>query len=235
MLKLSDINVYYGNVQALKGISLEVNKGELVALIGANGAGKTTALKTISGLLRARSGTIEYNGKRLDNLPPHKILEMGIAQVPEGREIFPDMTVMENLEMGAYRAPKKGRPFIEKLTEIYRYFPRIEERKNQLGKTLSGGEQQMLAIARGLMSEPLVLLLDEPFLGLAPLFIEGMAEVIRNLNKSGLTIMLVEQNANLALELADRGYVLETGKVILADCSQNLLNNKQVQKAYLGI
>lgn len=234
MLKLNNVEVYYGNVQALKGISLEVGDGELVALIGSNGAGKTTTLKTISGLMRPRTGSIEYCGEKIDHLAPYHILERGICQVPEGREVFPDMTVMENLEMGAHRA-KKNKPFKVKLAEVFEYFPRLAERRKQLAKTLSGGEQQMLAIARGLMSEPKLLLLDEPSLGLAPLLIEHMAEIVDLLHKSGLSILLVEQNAHLALELADRGYVLETGQVILEDQAKNLLNNEKVQKAYLGI
>jgi len=235
MLKLESVRVFYGHVQALKGISIAVEDHELVALIGGNGAGKSTTLLTISGLTRPRSGEISYRGQRIDHLPPFKILEMGIAHVPEGREIFPELTVLENLEMGAYRSPDEESSLGEKLKEMYGYFPVLEERKKQLGRTLSGGEQQMLAIARGLMSSPKLLLLDEPSLGLAPLVVARLAEIILQLHEKGLGILLVEQNAQMALGMADRGYVLETGQIVLEGLGQDLLNEENVQKSYLGL
>ena len=235
MLKLESVRVFYGNVQALKGISIAVEDHELVALIGGNGAGKSTTLLTISGLTRPRSGEISYRGQRIDHLPPFKILEMGIAHVPEGREIFPELTVLENLEMGAYRSPDEESSQGQKLKEMYGYFPVLEERKKQLGRTLSGGEQQMLAIARGLMSSPKLLLLDEPSLGLAPLVVDRLAEIILQLHEKGLGILLVEQNAQMALGMADRGYVLETGQIVLQGPGRDLLNDENVQKSYLGL
>jgi len=235
MLKLESVRVFYGNVQALKGISIAVEDHELVALIGGNGAGKSTTLLTISGLTRPRSGEISYRRQRIDHLPPFKILEMGIAHVPEGREIFPELTVLENLEMGAYRSPDEESSQGQKLKEMYGYFPVLEERKKQLGRTLSGGEQQMLAIARGLMSSPKLLLLDEPSLGLAPLVVDRLAEIILQLHEKGLGILLVEQNAQMALGMADRGYVLETGQIVLQGPGRDLLNDENVQKSYLGL
>jgi len=235
MLKLESVRVFYGNVQALKGISIAVEDHELVALIGGNGAGKSTTLLTISGLTSPRSGEISYRRQRIDHLPPFKILEMGIAHVPEGREIFPELTVLENLEMGAYRSPDEESSQGQKLKEMYGYFPVLEERKKQLGRTLSGGEQQMLAIARGLMSSPKLLLLDEPSLGLAPLVVDRLAEIILQLHEKGLGILLVEQNAQMALGMADRGYVLETGQIVLQGPGRDLLNDENVQKSYLGL
>jgi len=235
MLKLESVRVFYGNVQALKGISIAVEDHELVALIGGNGAGKSTTLLTVSGLTRPRSGEISYRRQRIDHLPPFKILEMGIAHVPEGREIFPELTVLENLEMGAYRSPDEESSQGQKLKEMYGYFPVLEERKKQLGRTLSGGEQQMLAIARGLMSSPKLLLLDEPSLGLAPLVVARLAEIILQLHEKGLGILLVEQNAQMALGMADRGYVLETGQIVLEGLGKDLLNEENVQKSYLGL
>ncbi|HXZ37857.1 MAG TPA: ABC transporter ATP-binding protein [Thermodesulfobacteriota bacterium] len=235
MLKLESVRVFYGNVQALKGISIAVEDHELVALIGGNGAGKSTTLLTVSGLTRPRSGEISYRRQRIDHLPPFKILEMGIAHVPEGREIFPELTVLENLEMGAYRSPDEESSQGQKLKEMYGYFPVLEERKKQLGRTLSGGEQQMLAIARGLMSSPKLLLLDEPSLGLAPLVVDRLAEIILQLHEKGLGILLVEQNAQMALGMADRGYVLETGQIVLQGPGRDLLNDENVQKSYLGL
>jgi len=235
MLKIDSVQVFYGNVQALRGISLTVNNHEMVALIGGNGAGKSTTLLTISGLTRPRRGEISYQGERIDLLPPYKILEKGIAHVPEGREIFPELTVLENLEMGAYRSPEEESSLGAKLKEVYGYFPVLDERKKQLGKTLSGGEQQMLAIARGLMSSPQLLLLDEPSLGLAPLVVDRLAEIILQLHQKGLGILLVEQNAQMALSMADRGYVLETGQIVLQGMGRDLLDDENVQKAYLGL
>lgn len=235
MLKLDSVQVFYGNVQALKGISLIVEKHEMVALIGGNGAGKSTTLLTVSGLTRPRRGEIFYQGERIDQLPTFKILEMGIAHVPEGREIFPELTVLENLELGAYRSPEKESSLGGKLKEMYGYFPVLEERKKMPGKTLSGGEQQMLAIARSLMSSPKLLLLDEPSLGLAPLLVDRLAEIILQLHQEGLGILLVEQNAQMALSMADRGYVLETGQIVLQGMGKDLLNDKNVQKVYLGL
>jgi branched-chain amino acid transport system ATP-binding protein len=233
LLRLENVNVFYDKVQALKEVNLEVRQGELVALIGANGAGKTTTLSVISGVLRPSKGGIFYNNQRIDKLDHMTIFKLGICQVPEGRELFGQMTVMENLEMGALYLDKSK--FREKIDEVYRYFPILKERKNQLAKTLSGGEQQMLAISRGLMSDPKCMLLDEPSLGLAPIIVEQLAQIIKNLHAGGLTILLVEQNALLALELADRGYVLETGNIVLEGSGQELLKNDLVQKAYLGI
>ncbi len=235
MLELDSVQVFYGNVQALKGISLTVEEHEMVALIGGNGAGKSTTLLTISGLTHPRRGEISYRGERINHLPPFKILEMGIAHVPEGREIFPELTVLENLELGAYRSPEEESSLGGKLKEMYGYFPVLEERKKQLGKTLSGGEQQMLAIARGLMSSPKLLLLDEPSLGLAPLVVDRLAEIILQLHQKGLGILLVEQNAEMALSMADRGYVLETGQIVLQGMGKDLLNDENVQKIYLGL
>jgi branched-chain amino acid transport system ATP-binding protein len=234
MLKIDQLHIHYGNVQALKGISLSVEVKEMVTLIGANGAGKSTTLRAISGLIKPSKGTIEFQGKRMDGLPPYRILELGIVHIPERRELFPEMTVMENLELGAYRA-KGGKSLNEKLENVYNLFPVIKERKMQPAGTLSGGEQQMLAIARGLMANPKILLLDEPSLGLAPIVVELLAEVVKTLHREGMTIVLVEQNAYMALTLADRGYVFETGHIVLRGLSAELLQNDSVRKAYLGM
>jgi branched-chain amino acid transport system ATP-binding protein len=234
MLELTDVHTYYGNIQALKGISLRVDEGEIVTLIGANGAGKSTALMTISGITPLRKGKITLSGKRIERTRPDKIVELGISQVPEGRRIFPLLTVRENLNMGAYkRSRDKG---IKKdIERVFELFPILKQRKNQPGGTLSGGEQQMLAIARALMSRPKILLLDEPSLGLAPMYVKSIFEIINNINKEeGTTILLVEQNAKMALENSKRGYVLETGTIVMEDKSENLLENDSVRKVYLG-
>lgn len=232
MLEVNDINVYYGSIHAIKGVSFEVNEGEIISLIGANGAGKTTTLHTISGLLKSTTGSVSFMGQNLAHVPAHKIVSLGLAQVPEGRRVFLHMDVEENLEMGAYTQPNstiKG-----SLEMVYERFPRLKERRHQVAGTLSGGEQQMLAMGRALMSKPKLLMLDEPSMGLAPLLVEEIFDIITTLNKAGTTILLVEQNAQMALSIADRGYVLETGQVVLADEAKNLLNNDSVRKAYLG-
>jgi branched-chain amino acid transport system ATP-binding protein len=233
VLEVNDIDVYYGKSQTLKSVSLTVNDGELVALIGSNGAGKSTTLKTISGLLRPRKGTITYNGKRIDQLPPHEIVSTGIVHCPEGRRLFGHLTVAENLHLGA--ATQRDRAVIERTRrQVYELFPRLEERSGQSSSTLSGGEQQMLAIGRALMAQPRLLLLDEPSLGLAPLLVESVFDTIRRIKAQGVTILLVEQNAWQALDVADRGYVMETGKIILADTALALRKNPEVEQAYLG-
>jgi len=233
LLELRDVHTYYGHIHALKGVSLTVEEGEVVTLIGANGAGKTTTLRTISGLLRPRQGEVFLRGKSLTNLPAHKIVAQGIGHVPEGRGIFPKLTVKENLEMGAYvisdRAENQRR-----LEYIFTIFPRLKERLEQFGGTLSGGEQQMLATARGLMLNPRILLMDEPSMGLAPVLVESIFDVIRQLNAGGTTILLVEQNAHMALQVAARGYVLQTGRIAVQDTAANLRQNEMVRKAYLG-
>ncbi len=235
MLKLNNIQTYYGNIQALKDVSIEINEGEIVALIGANGAGKTTTLMSICGITPPRHGEIIFDGDPIQDLSADKIVEKGIIQVPEGRRIFPDLTVLENLEMGAFLRRNK-RLIQQDLNYVMTLFPILEKRKTQLGGTLSGGEQQMLAISRALMARPRVLLLDEPSLGLAPLIIKQIFEIIRQINKeSNTTIFLVEQNANQALKLADRGYVMENGRISLVDSADNLLANDDVRKAYLGM
>ncbi len=233
MLKLNSIQTKYGSIYALKGIDLVVNEGEIVTIIGANGAGKSTTLNTISGLVRSISGTIEFNGVDITYMPTDKIVESGLIQVPEGREIFPNLTVMENLKLGAFlRKDKQGiKEDIEKVTS---YFPRLAERFNQLGGTLSGGEQQMLAIARALMSKPKLLLMDEPSLGLAPIFVQDIFNIIKRINEHGTTVLLVEQNATLALSIAHRGYVMETGNIVMEDKASNLMDNESVKAAYLG-
>lgn len=233
-LRLDNIHAYYGASEALRGVSLEINEGEIVCLLGANGAGKTTLLRTISGLLRLTSGMIEFDGKRLENLPPDAIVKLGISQCPEGRKIFPDMSVLKNLMLGAYirRGDRKG--VSETLEEVFQLFPILEERQKQLAGTLSGGEQQMLTIGRGLMSKPKLFLLDEPSLGLAPVLVSHIFEKIRDINQKGTAVFLVEQNAAVALSIAHRGYVMETGQIALADTSQNLLGNEKVIQAYLG-
>ncbi|MGI5978031.1 MAG: ABC transporter ATP-binding protein [Oscillospiraceae bacterium] len=233
MLKVENINVYYGSIHAIKGVSFSVNKGEIVTLIGANGAGKSTTLNTVSGLLRSKTGSITFNGQDLGKIPPHKIVSMGLAQVPEGRRVFLTMTVQENLEMGAY-TQKKGDNMNVELEKVYERFPRLKERRKQIAGTLSGGEQQMLAMGRALMSKPELLMLDEPSMGLSPILVDQIFDIVKELNKSGTTILLVEQNAQMALSVADRGYVLETGKIVTSANAQELLNNDAVKKAYLG-
>jgi branched-chain amino acid transport system ATP-binding protein len=234
MLELIDVHTYYGNIHALKGISLKVDDGEIVTLIGSNGAGKTTTLRTIQGLLKPRTGSIKLDDLELHKLPSHQVAAHGIAQSPEGRMIFPRMSVMENLEMGAYaRTDKDG---IQKdLERVLALFPRLKERIKQKGGTLSGGEQQMLAMGRALMARPRILLLDEPSMGLAPILVDLIFDTIVEINKEGTTILLVEQNALMALSIAHRGYVLQTGEIILSDTAENLKNNDEVQKSYLGV
>ena len=232
MLKVNDINVYYGAIHAIKNISFEVNDGEIVTLIGANGAGKTTTLQTISGLLHTRTGSIEFMGKNIVGMPPHKVVAHGLAQVPEGRRVFLQMTVEENLEMGAFTRPNSE---IEGgIADVYERFPRLKERRKQIAGTLSGGEQQMLAMGRALMSKPKLLMLDEPSMGLAPILVEQIFDIIQELNKAGVTILLVEQNARMALSIAHRGYVLETGKIVATGTGAELLEDEAVKKAYLG-
>ena len=232
ILKVSDINVYYGAIHAIKGVSFEVNLGEIVTLIGANGAGKSTTLQTISGLLHSRTGSIEFLGESLMGIPAHKIVAKGLAQVPEGRRIFLQMTVEENLQMGAYT--RSGAGIEQDLEKVYTYFPRLMERRRQIAGTLSGGEQQMLAMGRALMSRPKLLMLDEPSMGLAPILVEQIFEIIRTLHKAGTTILLVEQNAQAALSIADRGYVLETGRIVTSGTGQELLASPEIKRAYLG-
>jgi branched-chain amino acid transport system ATP-binding protein len=231
LLELKDVRVRYGGIEAVKGVSFEVREGEIVTLIGGNGAGKTTTLKTISGVKRAAEGAIMFRGERIDELRADEIVALGICQAPEGRHIFARMSVRENLMMGAYN--RKG-SVAEEFERVYRLFPVLKERQGQAGGTLSGGEQQMLAIGRALMSRPTVLMLDEPSLGLAPLLVERIFDLLREIHAQGTTILLVEQNAQLALQLADRGYVLESGEIVLHDTSDRLLGNEQVRKAYLG-
>ena len=233
MLDIKDINVYYGAIHAIKGVSLYVNEGEIVTLIGANGAGKSTTLRTISGLLKPKTGTINFLGNDIAGMPAHKIVAEGISQVPEGRRIFAEMTVMENLELGAFiRNDKKT--IAQDLKMVFRRFPRLEERKLQLAGTLSGGEQQMLAMGRALMSRPKLLLLDEPSMGLAPLLIREIFNIIVDINKTGTTVLLVEQNANMALSIANRAYVLETGRITLSGDAKELAASEEIRKAYLG-
>ena len=232
LLKVDGINVYYGNIHAVKDISFTVNAGEIVTLIGANGAGKSTTLKTISGLLKPRTGDVLYKGKSIKGVRAHKIVESGLAQVPEGRHVFLHMTVDENLDMGAYTQPAST--IAANKEKVFTLFPRLKERRKQLAGTMSGGEQQMLAIGRALMSNPRLLLLDEPSLGLAPIIIQQIFDTIEQLREQGMTIFLVEQNANQALKLADRGYVLENGHVVLSDTGDALLANEAVRSAYLG-
>ena len=232
ILKVNDINVYYGSIHAIKGISFEVNEGEIVTLIGANGAGKATTLNTISGLLRSKTGSIEFFGESLAKVAPHKIVERGLVMVPEGRRIFTQMTVEENLEMGAYSQPNSG--IKASLEEVYELFPRLKERRTQIGGTLSGGEQQMLAMGRALMAKPKLIMLDEPSMGLAPILVDHIFDIIKSLHQNGATILLVEQNAQAALSVADRAYVLETGRIAMSGDAAELLQNDDVQKAYLG-
>ncbi len=233
MLKIDNINVYYGAIHAIKGISLEVDKGEIVTLIGANGAGKSTTLRTISGLLKPRTGKISFEDKIISGIPAHRIVECGVSQVPEGRRIFANMTVMENLELGAYIRKDKN-AIQNDLKRVFKHFPRLAERKKQEAGTLSGGEQQMLAMGRALMSSPRLLLLDEPSMGLAPLLIKEIFAIIKDINEAGTTILLVEQNANMALSIANRAYVLETGKITLSGDAKELAASEEVRKAYLG-
>ena len=232
ILKVDDINVWYGSIHAIKGVSFEVHEGEIVTLIGANGAGKSTTLNTISGLLHSKTGSVTFQGKNLAKIPPHKVVEQGLAQVPEGRRVFLQMTVKENLEMGAYTMPSGG--VQADLDMVYGLFPRLKERYRQVAGTLSGGEQQMLAMGRALMSHPKLLMLDEPSMGLAPILVEQIFEIIRNLHQHGSTILLVEQNAQAALSIADRGYVLETGKIVTTGTGAELLSSPAIKKAYLG-
>ena len=234
MLELKEVHTYYGNIHALKGISLKVEDGEIVTLIGSNGAGKSTTLRTIQGINRPRSGTILLDGTALETLPPHEIAMRGVAQSPEGRLIFPRMTVLENLEMGAY-ARKEKTGFDNDLERVFTLFPRLKERISQKGGTLSGGEQQMLAMGRALMARPRILLLDEPSMGLSPILVELIFDTIVTINKEGTTVLLVEQNALMALSIANRGYVIQTGEILLTDSAANLKQNEMVRKSYLGI
>ena len=232
MLSVYNINVWYGAIHAIKNVSFEVNDGETVALIGANGAGKSTTLKTLSGLLRSRSGSIKFMGEDLMHMPAEKIVQNGLVHVPEGRRIFQQMTVEENLDMGAYTQPKES--IAENLERVYAQFPRLKERRRQVAGTLSGGEQQMLAMGRGLMANPKLLMLDEPSMGLAPILVEQIFEIIADLHRRGITILLVEQNARMALQIAQRGYVIQTGRIALTDASERLQNDPVVQGLYLG-
>jgi branched-chain amino acid transport system ATP-binding protein len=233
VLELTDVHTYYGAIQALKGISIEVRDGEIVTLIGANGAGKSTTLRSINGLNRPRDGSIAFQGRDITSTPAHEIVKRGISQAPEGRRLFPRMTVLENLEMGAFqRSDRAG--MREDIDRVFTLFPRLAERKNQKAGTMSGGEQQMCAIGRALMARPKLLLLDEPSMGLAPIFVEKIFEIVKEINEQGTPILLVEQNALMALDVADRGYVLETGTIKLADDAKKLRNNEEVRKTYLG-
>ena len=233
MLKVTDLEVCYGVIRAIKGISFEVNKGEVVALIGANGAGKTTILHTITGLISAESGKIEFEGKDITKMPGHKIVSLGMAHVPEGRRVFAELTVLENLKLGAYTRKDKEE-IAQTLEMVYKRFPRLEERKSQLAGTLSGGEQQMLAMGHALMSHPDIILMDEPSMGLSPIYVNEIFDIIREISESGTTVLLVEQNAKKALGIADRAYVLETGTIALEGNADDLLNDDSVKKAYLG-
>ena len=233
MLKVENLSVHYGMIQAVHDVSFEVNEGEVVSLIGANGAGKTTILRTLSGLVRPSAGKIQFLGKEIQKMPAQKIVAGGLSQVPEGRHVFPGLTVMENLEMGAF-LKKKREENQANLKKVFSRFPRLEERKNQDAATLSGGEQQMLAMGRALMSTPKLLLLDEPSMGLAPIFIQEIFDIIQDIQKQGTTVLLIEQNANKALAIADRGYVLETGKIVLSGTGKELAASDEVRKAYLG-
>lgn len=233
VLEVLDLKVRYGGIEAVKGISFHVGEGELVSLIGGNGAGKTTTLKTISGLKRPFEGSIAFEGERIEDLPPHEIVELGICQAPEGRRIFPRMTIRENLVMGAYARSRSG-DLHEDFERVFELFPVLAERQRQAGGTLSGGEQQMLAIGRALMSRPKLMMLDEPSMGLAPVLVDKIFELLSEIHGQGMSILLVEQNAQMALQLADRGYVIESGNIVLEDTARNLLGNDQVRKAYLG-
>ena len=233
MLKVTDLQVYYGVIQALKGISFEVNEGEVIALIGANGAGKTTILHTVTGLINQKAGKIEFEGKDISHIPAYKIVAEGMAHVPEGRRVFAELSVYDNLMMGAYTRKDK-KEIAETLAMVYKRFPRLEERKKQMAGTLSGGEQQMLAMGRALMSKPKIILMDEPSMGLSPIFVNEIFDIIKAVSASGTTVLLVEQNAKKALSIADRAYVLETGKIILEGDAKVLMNDERVKKAYLG-
>ncbi|MCR4833281.1 MAG: ABC transporter ATP-binding protein [Butyrivibrio sp.] len=233
LLEVKDLSVYYGVIQALKGISFHVDKGEIVALIGANGAGKTTTLHTLSGLLEPKEGSVKYNGQELTKIAPHKIVKLGMAQVPEGRRVFAEMTVYQNLKLGAYTR-HNATEFADTLNMVYSRFPRLKERQYQLAGTLSGGEQQMLAMGRALMSHPDIILMDEPSMGLSPIFVNEIFDIIKSVNQEGVTVLLVEQNAKKALAIANRAYVLETGSIVLEGNANDLLNNPSIQKAYLG-
>ena len=233
MLKVTDLEVCYGVIRAIKGISFEVNKGEVVALIGANGAGKTTTLHTITGLIAPKAGKIEFEGKDITRMPGHKIVSLGMAHVPEGRRVFADLTVLENLKLGAYTRKDKNE-IAETLKKVYERVPRLEERKGQLAGTLSGGEQQMLAMGRALMSHPDIILMDEPSMGLSPIYVNEIFDIIQSISASGTTVLLVEQNAKKALSIADRAYVLETGTISLEGKADELMNDESVKKAYLG-
>lgn len=233
LLEMQDVHSYYGNIHALKGISLTVEEGEIVTLIGANGAGKSTTLRTISGILPVKKGHINFAGQDLSKHPAHRIVSLGISHVPEGRGVFSKLTVQENLEMGAFIRSDKAE-ILADIQQVFKLFPRLEERKNQLSGTLSGGEQQMLAMGRALMARPKLLLLDEPSMGLAPILVDSIFDTIININKTGTTVLLVEQNALKALQIANRGYVIQTGEIVLTDDAKALQNNKMVQEAYLG-
>ncbi len=233
MLQVKEIDVYYGAIQALKGVSIEVEEGSIVTLIGANGAGKTSTLKCISGLLKPKQGSILFQNKEISRMAPDKLVELGISQVPEGRRVFPGLTVLENLEMGAYL--RKDKKTIQSdLDDVFTRFPRLQERRRQLAGTLSGGEQQMLAMGRALMARPKLLLMDEPSMGLAPLLVKEIFEIIKDINEKGTTILLIEQNANMALSIANRAYVIETGEIVLQGIADELLKSQEVKKAYLG-
>jgi branched-chain amino acid transport system ATP-binding protein len=233
LFELRNIHTYYGNIHALKGISITVDKGEIVTLIGSNGAGKTTTLKTISGVIQPKEGTITLEGRRIDRTPAHDIVSLGICQSPEGRRIFPKLTTLENLEMGAFHRNDKSE-IQDDIERVFSLFPRLKERRDQRGGTLSGGEQQMLAIGRALMSRPRILLLDEPSMGLSPVLVETIFQIILDIHAQGTTILLVEQNALMALQVASRGYVLQTGRIVMHDSAQHLSENEMVRKAYLG-
>lgn len=233
MLEVKDLEVYYGVIQAIKGISFHVDKGEVIALIGANGAGKTTTLHTVTGLLSPKAGRVIFEGKDITKVPAHKIVSMGMAHVPEGRRVFAELSVYENLKMGAYTRKNKSE-IEESLQNVYKRFPRLEERKNQMAGTLSGGEQQMLAMGRALMSKPKIILMDEPSMGLSPIMVNEIFDIIRSVSEGGTTVLLVEQNAKKALSIADRAYVLETGKIVLEGKAADLLENDSIKKAYLG-
>jgi branched-chain amino acid transport system ATP-binding protein len=234
LLKLEDVHVSYGPIKAVKGISLEVNEGEMIALIGGNGAGKSTTLKAIAGIESVESGAIHFFGENISNLPYYKVSNLGVTLVPEGRQLFPDMTVQENLELG-YKKAKKGSSLKELLDRVYEYFPDVYNKRKDLASSLSGGQQQMVAIGRGIMSEPRLLMFDEPSLGLSPVLVQNVVKIIRTLHQKGHSILLVEQNANMALRISDRAYVLEMGKIVLEDEASSLLSNEEIKTAYLGL
>ncbi len=233
MLEIKDLEVYYGVIQAIKGVSFEVNQGEIIALIGANGAGKTTILHTITGLLTPKKGSVLFEGKEITKIPAHRIVKLGMAHVPEGRRVFAQLTVYQNLRMGAYTRKDKDE-VEESLEAVYKRFPRLQERRNQIAGTLSGGEQQMLAMGRALMSKPRIILMDEPSMGLSPILVNEIFDIIQSVNAGGTTVLLVEQNAKKALSIADRAYVLETGKIVMSGDAEKLLNDASIKKAYLG-